>query len=264
MKKIILINREFHKSSACTMSPGQTRRLIGIHTPEGTDEETNRAVKKGLMEHGYENNVLPGMMSANNCPLCNSCIQLRIVVSDYKFSASERKLMHRNRNYATAQTPTRYSIEQFALYLLHFAARIRRLGCDQPFTEPVYQLIARARSHTQTISDMGGKNLHAVMYYDDYGDSLYAAHQVYDPALSQNHSFGRYGLLKLIEHARQRGNVKHIYIGYWVKNSPALDYKKQFQPLEAFINGEWVPFDPGHHTAAPHLPVPEKLSIELT
>lgn len=245
------------------MSPGQTRRLIGIHTPEDTDKETNRAIKKGMMAFGYENSALPGMMSVNNCSLCNSCVQLRIVVPEYKFSASERKLMHRNELYVTTQNPTQYNIEQFALYLLHFAARIKRLGCEQPFTEPVFQFIAQARSHTQTISDPDGKNLHAVMYYDDYGDSLYAAHQVYDPDLSQNCSLGRYGLLKLIEHAQKRGDVKHLYIGYWVKDSPALDYKKQFQPLEAFIDGDWVAFDPERHTTAPHLPVPDKLSIEF-
>lgn len=246
------------------MAPGQTRRLIGIHTPQDTDAATNRAVKKGLMEHGYENNVLPGMMSANNCSLCQACVQLRIVVPEYKFSANERKLMYRNQQFATSQKQTDYSPEHFALYLLHFAARIQRLGCPQPFTEPVFQFIAKARSHTQTISDAKNGNMHAVLYYDDYGDSLYAAHQVYDPDISQCHSLGRYGILKLIDHAQQRGDVKHIYIGYWVKDSPAMNYKKQFQPLEAFIAGTWVPFDPDRHTSTPHLPVPEKLSIKFS
>ena len=34
--------------------------------------------------------------------------------------------------------------------------------------------------------------------------------------------------------------LKFVYLGYWVKGSSKMDYKKRFSPLEVFTNDKWV------------------------
>jgi arginine-tRNA-protein transferase len=38
-------------------------------------------------------------------------------------------------------------------------------------------------------------------------------------------------------------NLKYLYLGYWVKGSPKMDYKSQYNPLEVFLNGKWLQLD---------------------
>ncbi len=35
-------------------------------------------------------------------------------------------------------------------------------------------------------------------------------------------------------------NLKFVYLGYWVKGSSKMDYKRRFNPLEVFINDKWA------------------------
>ena len=49
----------------------------------------------------------------------------------------------------------------------------------------------------------------------------------------------RNNLLWLIEEARRQG-LPHVYLGFWVDNSPKMAYKTRFQPLQAFGADGWT------------------------
>jgi len=34
--------------------------------------------------------------------------------------------------------------------------------------------------------------------------------------------------------------LRFVYLGYWVKGSSKMDYKKRFRPLEVFADDKWV------------------------
>ena len=53
-------------------------------------------------------------------------------------------------------------------------------------------------------------------------------------------ALGTYGILWQIEAAR-RLDLAHVYLGYWIAESPKMAYKSRFRPLEALIDGDWVP-----------------------
>jgi arginine-tRNA-protein transferase len=42
----------------------------------------------------------------------------------------------------------------------------------------------------------------------------------------------------------QAANLPFVYLGYWIKNSPKMAYKTQFQPLELLRGGTWRPYKP--------------------
>ena len=59
----------------------------------------------------------------------------------------------------------------------------------------------------------------------------------FDPDYS-NRSLGTLMILEHISRAAELG-LPHVYLGYWVKNSPKMDYKRSFQPLEVLSGDEW-------------------------
>ena len=36
-------------------------------------------------------------------------------------------------------------------------------------------------------------------------------------------------------------DLPYVYLGYWVKDSPKMDYKMDFAPLEVFDGDSWRP-----------------------
>ncbi|MDP1776210.1 MAG: arginyltransferase, partial [Moraxellaceae bacterium] len=78
----------------------------------------------------------------------------------------------------------------------------------------------------------------AVSVTDELEDGLSAVYTFYDPDLDRR-SLGTLAILSQIKLCQLRG-LKHLYLGYWVKQSPRMSYKARFRPLELLINGEWL------------------------
>ena len=52
---------------------------------------------------------------------------------------------------------------------------------------------------------------------------------------------GTLAILQQIEWARREG-LDHLYLGYWIEGHAKMDYKRRFQPLEAFDGRRWRSF----------------------
>jgi len=59
----------------------------------------------------------------------------------------------------------------------------------------------------------------------------------YDPELPAR-SLGRYVILDHIDQASRAG-YDYVYLGYWVKGSPKMDYKARYWPLEGLTDLGW-------------------------
>ena len=75
------------------------------------------------------------------------------------------------------------------------------------------------------------------MLADRQVDALSAVYSVFDPDLDE-FSLGTYMVLWLVQQAIDKG-LHHVYLGYWVKESPKMSYKDRFQPLEALTSEGW-------------------------
>ncbi len=63
----------------------------------------------------------------------------------------------------------------------------------------------------------------------------------YDPEIPSR-SLGTYLILDHIERARKMG-LPHVYLGYWVKGSSKMDYKRRFLPQERLLPDGWQRFE---------------------
>ena len=81
----------------------------------------------------------------------------------------------------------------------------------------------------------------AVSLTDVLRDGFSMVYTFFDPALRRR-SLGTYMILDHIVHAGELG-LPHLYLGYWIKNSEKMDYKRRFRPLEVLDAGTWRPLD---------------------
>ena len=81
--------------------------------------------------------------------------------------------------------------------------------------------------------------LRMVSVIDRLSDGLSSVYTFYEPDHPRG-ALGTYGILWQIEAAR-RLDLAHVYLGYWIAESPKMAYKSRFRPLEALIDGDWVP-----------------------
>lgn len=77
----------------------------------------------------------------------------------------------------------------------------------------------------------------ACLVFDPLEDGLSSVYCFFDPDKSAD-SPGSFMILQICKLALALGLPFH-YLGYWVANSPKMEYKTRFQPLQYFINGQW-------------------------
>ena len=130
--------------------------------------------------------------------------------------------------------PTTATGEQYDLFKRYLESRHAGGGMNQmSFVDyeymvedtPVQSILVeyRLREHPD-------QPLVAVALTDVMPDGLSMVYSFYDPELAHR-SLGTFLILDHIAQVRSAG-LSYVYLGYWVKDSPKMAYKAQFQPLE--------------------------------
>lgn len=263
-QKIIPIREDTTNSYSCFYKPGETRSFtaLGVNL---ASEKLALAFKARMIKDGYEDLHMPHMVGRLSCAFCKACVPLRIVVRDFTFSDNKKRFLKRNADLDVKISPAFFDHEEYDLYLRHYNARFKKQG-QAPLDLKTYQLQKLAQTHTLTLRDPANRRLLGMMFFVDFGDSLYAEGQIYDPEASATRSLGHLGILKLVEYAQQQKRIDHIYLGSWVKDSDTVGYKQRYQPLEAKTGpGEagWVPFDREKDQEGYHPPALKQISVKL-
>jgi len=172
------------------------------------------------------------------CDGCKSCVPLRIPVSEFVPNRTQRRVWKKNQHLAVNISSLRFDDEHYDLYQRYQSVRHAGGGMDQDSREQYAQFLLQSRVESRLIEFRATDgSLKMVSIIDLLQDGLSSVYTFYDP-LEEKSSLGSFGILWQIEECL-RFNLKYLYLGYWIEQSPKMSYKAQFKPSEVLRNGLW-------------------------
>ena len=173
-----------------------------------------------------------------HCPNCRDCIPIRLDIARFRPNRSQRRILRMNKNLQLFTQPAEYIAQHYALYRRYIQARHPAGGMDNDDVEQYCRFIQTDGCTTELLELREADELLAVAVTDVFTNGLSAVYTFYAPDKSAR-SLGTFAILRQIEECRQR-NLKWLYLGYWIPDSPKMQYKSNFRPFEYFDGQSWL------------------------
>ncbi len=173
------------------------------------------------------------------CDNCEACIPVRVPVARFKPNRSQRRCLKRHVDLSVRILPLHFDPEHYQLYIRYQKARHSGGSMDQDDEEQYREYLLRSRVDTRLVEyRTPAGELVMVSVIDYLDDGLSAVYTFFDPDRPGT-SYGTYGILWQLALCSHLG-LDYLYLGYWIEQARTMRYKRNFQPLEQRINGQWT------------------------
>ncbi|HSC19232.1 MAG TPA: arginyltransferase [Rhizomicrobium sp.] len=222
----------------CPYLPGRVERKLFARLTGTLAQQLNEA----LTHSGFRRSQMIAYRPA--CDGCAACVSVRIVAKDFITSRGQRRMMKRNADVIRHQVNAEATREQFALLRTYLDSRHAGGGMSDMGLFDYVAMVEETPVETHLVEYRGLPRgdapgpLLACALTDVLRDGLSMVYSFYHPG-EISRSLGTHMILDHIAEARRR-NLPFVYLGYWIKGSPKMDYKAKFSPLEALRPEGWV------------------------
>lgn len=176
------------------------------------------------------------------CDGCNACRPVRIVVDAFE-DKRWRRTINRNADLRCKMTPAKVTTEQFAVLRGYLDSRHDGGGMTDMTVLDYQQMVEQTPVDTFILEYRNEDGqLVACALSDRLEDGLSMVYSFFEPD-EDKRSLGSFMIADHVRLAKELG-LPYVYLGYWVQNSPKMDYKARFQPLEVMRREGWVRMKP--------------------
>ena len=178
------------------------------------------------------------MLYTPKCPACNACVSVRIPVLKFQKSRNQKRVWKKNQDLDVKIEKVHFDPAHFAMYLRYQQHRHPDSSmCDE---DPSKYLSFINSSYSQSVffSFYKDEELIGICVVDRFKNGLSAVYTFFEPEHSKR-SLGTYAILYMLHLAKQK-NTPYVYLGYWIDGSDKMDYKRNFSPLQGYIDRNWV------------------------
>lgn len=177
------------------------------------------------------------------CDACAACVPARLVVDEFEPSRTQRRCLSRNADLRFELKPLVFDESHYRLYRRYQVARHAGSSMEQDDREQYRSFLLSSRVDSALAEYTLEGEVVMVSLIDRLLDGISAVYTFFDPELPRR-SLGVYGVLRQIELARSMA-MPYLYLGYWIRESPKMAYKVNYQPLEILRGVRWQRFDAG-------------------
>jgi arginine-tRNA-protein transferase len=165
---------------------------------------------------------------------------LRIKLSDFSISKSQRRILRKNQDLRTVIRPIEINAEKEDLFERH------KVRFDHGIPGSIYDFLSFSPSNVPCeaweICIYDKNKLLAASFFDVSGNSTSGIYAMFTPE-EKHRSLGILTMLYEIEFSIQN-NKTFYYQGYVYEGESFYDYKKRFSAIEKFDwQGNWTKFD---------------------
>ncbi|MDE0935730.1 MAG: arginyltransferase [Mariniblastus sp.] len=219
----------------CPYLEGESARMpLRMPLTKLTPEEIDQLLSDGNRRTGE-------FIYQTKCANCQSCEPIRIDLRNYKFSRNQRRQLNRGDGKFTQRFgPLECDASRLDLFNKHRRLRgLAKNDLDVDAEEYKWGFVQSCFDSFE-ITYWLEEQLVCLAVCDLGRTSLSAVYTFFDPDF-QADGLGTYSILKQIELCQQR-SLDHLYLGYYIADSPHMNYKSRFLPNQRLIDGRWTTF----------------------